>query len=201
MIYQNEIYLDTLSVKDRLQGYASQKSKLTTLLQSGDLVQVRRGLYIPGHDVFYSKKTLANKIYGPSYISFESALGYHGLIPERIEQMTSATFNKNKNKTFDTSLGVFMYRCIPAAVYAFDILLLREDDHPFLIASKEKALCDLLYINRSIRNYQQLSQFILNMRIEREELSQIDIASIESWAPLYGKKVIPLFVNWIRKSN
>ena len=201
MIYNNkETYLDTLSVREQLQGYASQKSKLTNLLKSSELVQVRRGLYVPGHDVFYSRKTLANKIYGPSYISFEAALAFHGLIPERVENITSATYNKNKTKTFQTPLGTFVYRCIPTSVYAFDIQRLKENEHPFLMASKEKALCDMLYLNRGIRNYKQLSQFLISdMRFVSEDLTQMDVHKIETWVPLYGKKVIVLFVKWIQK--
>ncbi|MBN1472386.1 MAG: hypothetical protein JW925_11435, partial [Syntrophaceae bacterium] len=145
---KQEIYLDTLSLMDSLKGYGSPKSKLTTMIKSGEVIQVRRGLYIPGGNVSYSVKTLANKIYGPSYISFEYALSYYGLIPERVENVTSAIFNKNKNKTFTTPLGTFIYQSIPAAAYPRGFVLIKENDHPFFIATKEKALCDTLYRHR-----------------------------------------------------
>jgi len=59
-------YLDTLYISDQLKDYASPGAKLTTMIQSGELIKIRRGLYIPGDRKGYSVKILANKIYGPS---------------------------------------------------------------------------------------------------------------------------------------
>ena len=108
MIAKDITYLDTLYISDQLKEYASPKSKLTTMIQSGELIKIKRGLYIPGDRKGYSLKTLANKIYGPSYISFESALAFHGIIPERVVNITSAVYNKNKDKTFHTQVGTYI---------------------------------------------------------------------------------------------
>ena len=53
---------------------------------------------------------LAGSIYGPSYISFEFALSYYGLIPEAVHVVTCASFEKKKKKTYDTIFGTFTYR-------------------------------------------------------------------------------------------
>lgn len=115
-----------MALSQELQNYASPKSRLTRMIRHGDVVQARRGLYL-GRDETYSIKSLANVIYGPSCISFEYALSYHGLIPERVDSVTSATFNKNKNKSFATPLGVFYYYYLPVRVYPYDIVRLQEN--------------------------------------------------------------------------
>jgi predicted transcriptional regulator of viral defense system len=72
---------DSLAIMDTLNDFASPKSKLTRMIRAGEWIQIRRGLYISQDDKT-SPYLLAPMIYGPSYLSFEFALSYHGLIPE-----------------------------------------------------------------------------------------------------------------------
>ncbi len=159
MSYKDQVYLDKLKVMESLSEYASPKSKLTSLVQSEDLVRIRRGLYLPG-GVSYSLKTLANIIYGPSYISFEYALSYYRLIPERAVNITSASFSKNKHKQYNTPVGSFVYRPIPPDAYSFEYRRFEENGHPFLIATVEKALCDTLYQHRHVQSYKRLEELL-----------------------------------------
>jgi len=72
------------------------RDKISDLLKKGTIIRVKKGLYVFGEDNRkkpYSKEILANLIYGPSYISLDYALQYHGLIPERVEAVTSVTKN------------------------------------------------------------------------------------------------------------
>lgn len=194
------IYLDSLYFKNSLNRYASPKSKLTTMIQSGKIIHIRRGLYIPGNDAPYSLKTLANKIYGPSYISFEYALSLYGIIPERATVVTSAVFKKNKNKKFSTPAGTFVYRCVPDDVFYLDVRRTEEDAHPFLIASMEKALCDYIYLHRYIRTISQLIYFLYqDMRMDRSILSTLDLETIQTLAPLYRKRVFFYLVQHLKK--
>ena len=85
---------------------------------------------------------LAASIYGPSYLSFDFALSYWGLIPEAVFSFTSATFDKKKRKQFVTPFGLFTYRDVPRKAYPFGIQILNEGDYSFFIANPEKALCD-----------------------------------------------------------
>ena len=81
---------------DELKNYANPTSKLRRLVEKGELFSVVRGLYETDRNVpgYY----LAGSIYGPSYLSFKFALGYHSLIPETVYQLTSATVEKKKQK-------------------------------------------------------------------------------------------------------
>jgi len=199
MIKADTPYLDYIYLIDSLHNYASPKSKLTTMIKSGEVIKLRRGLFLDSSKD-YSIKTLANKIYGPSYISFEYALSYYNLIPERGETVTCASYGKNKNRRFDTPVGPFLYKNIPRAAYPYGITRLEEGSNPFLIATREKALCDTLSKIRGVTSMNALAVCLFeNLRIEREELSAINIEDIALIAPLYKKKIIALFLQYLLK--
>ena len=183
---------------DSLKDYASPKSKVTTMIKSGEVIRLRRGLFLAGGNTSYSIKTLANKIYGPSYISFEYALSYYNLIPERVETVTSAICAKDKNKRFDTPVGSFLYRNIPGIVYPYGIIR-KEEDHPFLIATKEKALCDTLSKIRGISCIKTLTSMLFeNLRLDKEELFTVNMEDVALLAPLYRKKILNLFLEYLK---
>jgi predicted transcriptional regulator of viral defense system len=76
----------------------------------------------------------------------EYALSFHGLIPERVETITSVT--PKRDKEFNTPVGRFTYRYLNAAKYPHGIEQQWIDKlHPILIASPEKALCDYVVLN------------------------------------------------------
>ena len=184
---------------DSLKDYASPKSKLTQMIKSREVIKVKRGLYLPGDGSWYSQKTLANKLYGPSYLSFEYALSYYNLIPEKVRTLTSASYNKNKNKLFKTPVGVFMYRYTNPAVYPYGIVRMEEDGSPFLIATREKAICDTLSKIRGIGTIKQIEVLLFDdLRMDKSELARIDKAGVNFLAGLYGKKIINLFAKYIK---
>jgi predicted transcriptional regulator of viral defense system len=200
MAEYDQIYQDKLIVKESLQEYASPRSKLTRILDSRELLHIRRGLYLAGSETGYSLKTLANIIAGPSYLSFESALAYYGFIPERVVNITSAIYGKNKHKRFETPVGSFLYRHIPGAVYFMEYRRLEEEGHPFLIATAEKAICDTLYQYRQVTTLRQLSKLIYeDLRVEADSLKNLDLDLIKNLTPGYGKKVTTLFAAWLEK--
>lgn len=193
-------YIDTLSLKEELKTFASPGSKVTTMIKSGEIVQVRRGLYLRGGESGYSVKTLANKIYGPSYLSFEYALSHYGMIPERVENPTSAVFRKNKRRTFRTPFGLFTYQTIPEAVYYKGILRNEEEGNPYLIATREKALLDTLYTHRSIKSKSRMVRLLIeDLRVDMESLMLLDLPLIEACAPFYGKQITLIFTDWLKK--
>ena len=90
---------DYVSLKGALHDYCSVRDKITLLLRQGIIVRVKKGLYTFGLDwarAPISREVLANLIYGPSYISLDYALGYYGMIPERVEEVGSVCIGKRK---------------------------------------------------------------------------------------------------------
>ena len=131
-----------------LQHYSRPRDKITTWLKSGDLIRVKKGLYIFGQSAArkpYSTDLLANLVYGPSAISLTYAVSFYGLIPERANLITSITVNRNK--LFATPVGKLQYYYLNPKKYAIGINLnYHYANQHFLIATPEKALCDQIYI-------------------------------------------------------
>src|SRR6185369_10017843 len=91
---------DYTQLKSVLASYASVDRKINQLMSTGVIVRVKKGLYVFGKPYRRGPicpEVLANLIYGPSCLSLEYALFYHGLIPERVEMFTSVTPQKNKH--------------------------------------------------------------------------------------------------------
>ena len=191
---------DHPTLMHELRGYASPKARLTRMIKSGEVVQVRRGLFLDAKEAVRSLKSLASVIYGPSYISFEYALAHHGLIPERVQAVTSATYHKNKNRHFHTPLGDFYYYYLPAAVFPYGVALASENGENYLMATPEKALCDTLYKTRGVTGLKAIGTLLLeDWRMEREAILSLDRADLLFLAPLYGKPLLRLLPKWLAK--
>lgn len=167
----------TSMILDDLKSYKNPASKLGRMAKSGEYTQIVRGLYET--DRFVPGYLLAGCIYGPSYLSFEFALGYYGMIPEAVYTFTSATYDKKKKKMYETPFGRFTYRDIPAAAYPFDILLVQEGDYTFQIASPEKALCDKIYELSPVNTQKAMLELLMeDLRIEQETLRRLSLQTI-----------------------
>jgi predicted transcriptional regulator of viral defense system len=187
------------AIMHELSGYASPKARLTRMIKSGDVIQVRRGIFMDASaKAGHSLKSLAAIIYGPSYLSFEYALAHYGLIPEQVQVFTSAAYNKNKNRRFSTPVGDFYYYYLPAAVFPYGVVLGSENDQHYLIATPEKALCDTLYKTHGIGSLQELQSLLFeDWRMEREALLALERDAVIFLAPLYRKKIFRLFLQWL----
>jgi len=135
-----------------LADYRRPNDKIADWLAKGVLLPIRRGLYVLGPDDRESPISLplvANLLYGPSYVSLEFALSWHGLIPEGVFDVTSVTLKRSREVT--TPLGLFSYVHLPQPAYGVGI---RTEQGPggvsFLMASSEKALCDLVMLTRRL---------------------------------------------------
>lgn len=187
-------------VMETLKSYASPKARLTRLLSEGKLIQIRRGLYVD--DDAISRRVLAPVIYGPSYISFQFALSVWGLIPERVEVITSASFNKNKDKVFRTPLGEYRYLYLPTAVYPHGLRMEEDSQISYLIATPEKALCDAVYKLPSITAVADMKRLLLDdWRIELSDLRNLDCSFIAWIAPLYRRNSLLALAKWIKKES
>lgn len=200
MAYNITKYLDYNTLLEEFAEYKSPKSKITNLLKSGEVIKVKRDLFVAGITSKANVNILANIIYNPSYISFEYALNYYGLIPERVDIITSATFNKNKNRVYETELGVFEYRYLSKSVYPYGIVRVEENGEPFLIASKEKALCDTLSKIRSVESVKKVSYLLFeDLRIDKEQIQSLNLEDIKFYSEIYTQPNIKLFYKLMLK--
>lgn len=175
----------TAIIIGELREYASPSDKLTRMVQEEEYYPIKQGLYetdksTPGY-------LLAGSIYGPSYLSFEFALAYHGLIPEAVYTFTSATFEKKKKKKYETSFGTFTYRDIPSKAYSYGLEIKKEGEYSYILASPEKALCDQLYKVKPVSNYKELENLLFeDLRIDEQEFKRLAADDVAVLAEKYG---------------
>lgn len=185
-------------ILEELHQYASPADKLSRLVKQGKYIPIVKGLYETNHTV--PGYLLAGSIYGPSYLSFEFALAYYGLIPEAVYTFTSATFEKKKKKIFKTAFGVFTYRDIPAPAYSYGVNIRVEGGYSYIIASPEKALCDQLYKVEGVKNYQELGHLLWDdLRIDEQELQKLNVADVSVLAQKYGSTNVRKLSRWLEK--
>ena len=133
--------------------------KISNLVKNGELVRLKKGFYT--FSKLYQTKpinliSVANTLYSPSYVSFDYALSYYGMIPERVSEVTSAT-SKNE-KLFDTPIGRFSYKKVSLQAYSLGIDWIYDDiEGGRFIATAEKALCDKIKYDRGIGTLTQAS--------------------------------------------
>lgn len=159
-------------------SYKAPKDKVSNLAKTGKLIRLKKGLFVLSPEIsgdLLSNELIANHLLGPSYISLESALSYYGLIPERVFSTRSVT--TKRAKTFTTSLGIFEYVTIPHAHFPIGIKTeIIRDSFAFLIATPEKALCDLILTTSGLR-----LQSGKAMRSYLHEDLRINFSAISSW--------------------
>ncbi len=189
---------------DSLRGYAHPRKKITSLLRKGEIIRVKKGLYIFGEQYRrapYCRELLANLIYGPSCVSLEYALHYHGLIPERVETVTSVTCGRSRS--FDTPVGHFSYRAIPLSAYMIGIDRIElADGRAFLMALPEKAIADRVVAERgsALRTQKELAVLLReSLRIDSSALSSLDPEALMTIAAAYRSRRLKLLAQHVAR--
>lgn len=147
----------------------------------GILTRLKKGLYA----VKAKPPTtfqMANRLYQPSYISFETALSYHGILPETIYAIVSATTKPTRE--FDIGGRMFIYHKIKKKAYV-GYEPVRLDNDVIKIASPEKALADHLYMVH-------LGRKKLNGRLS---IGRLNKKKIIKYARIYER---PKFSKWVK---
>lgn len=140
--------------------------QLSRWVRSGNLIQLRRRLYLLAEQ--YQKTRphpffVANRLKRASYVSLQSALEYHGLIPEYVPSVTSVTTGRPEG--LSTPLGSFIFKHIKKAIFSnYQSIDLGEGQSAY-IATPEKALMDLLYLTPGSDNI----DYIRELRLQNYE--------------------------------
>lgn len=160
--------------------------RLSEWQEKGYIKIIRKGYYVFGGTELNESILflIANKIYPPSYISFEMAFSYYNLIPESVYGITSAT-SKKTNK-FITGFGEFTYRHLKPE-FLFGYKLVEYKEHKFQIAEAEKALLDYFYINPHLKTYNDFD----GLRFNAMEFKKIaDSEKIKSYLAAFSNKIL-----------
>lgn len=176
---------DPLLAGERLFPY-----QLSLWTKKGYLLRLRNGMYAFAKDKIRIKgEEISAFLYGPSYLSLETALAWYGFIPEMVYGYVSVT--SKINRRFVNKLGTFTYRHIKAELFWGYTQMKTESGH-ILMAEPEKALLDYLYLNlRYIETDRDFENIRLNLDAVKETidaekylkyLSAFGIKKMKAWA-------------------
>lgn len=161
---------------------ADVRRQLSRWCAAGRVVQLRRGLYAlatPYRRGEPDPFLVANRLVAGSYVSLESALAVHGLIPEHVPVVTSVAAHRPGR--WDTPLGSFMYQHItPRWLHGYQPLVVSARQ-TVLVATPEKALLDLVYLTPG----GDAPDFLAELRLQN--LEQLDLVRLEQLARRSGK--------------
>ena len=183
-----------------LRDYKKPRDKIRGLLKDRDIIRIKKGLYVLGKEYNkpYNKFVLANLIYGPSYITAQTAMAFWNMIPERVELIISMTMKRKKQ--FETPVGRFFY--LYCHQKAFNIGVRLEDtgdQKSFLIASPEKALCDMTAMQTHISAKKEMKEFLELMRLDNRVIKNFDLSLLEKIKTGYRRQSIKLLVSCLKE--
>ncbi|MDR0733275.1 MAG: hypothetical protein LBF08_04350 [Dysgonamonadaceae bacterium] len=169
------------------------ENKVADLERKGFIIRIKRDLYVVSrqvHNQEISRELVANHLYGPSCVSLESALAHYGLIPERVYAMRSVCTKMYKR--YDTPTGQFEYVKIPAPYFQIGIKQeIIDKSFCFLIATPEKALCDLILCTGNLRlqSVKAMSEYLEeDLRFEMSALTSFNVHIVEECLAFGRKK-------------
>jgi len=156
---------------------AGLRVQLGRWVEAGKVVQLRRGVYTlapPFRRVEPHPFLVANRLRPASYVSLQSALAYHGMIPEGVPTVTSVT--AGRPATFETPIGTFLFRHVTRAMFRDFRPLAVATGQTAFVATPEKALLDLVHLTpRGDR-----SDFLAELRLQN--LDELDGTELEDLA-------------------
>src|SRR3989338_3842317 len=172
----------------------SYSARINRAVAKGQLIRIKRGVFCLGKRLTVKPAhffEIAQFIYWPSYISLESALSYHGLIPEAVYMTTSVCILRNKS--FRNSFGDFSYKRLLTINFFIVVNYIEEGENKFLIASPWKALLDYIYCRKE--NWRDFSPVEESLRIELSELPKITHAELINFKKYYDSNRITVFID------
>lgn len=188
------------TLSNLLSGSANSRYALIKrAIAQGKIVHLKKGLYCLAEK--YRRKpldffALAQHVYGPSYISFESALSYHGWIPEAVPIIASASVLRSKD--FKTPVSVFSFYRVPSSVFYQHVETVPSVSlGHFFMATPLKAVMDYIYIHQ--KDWKGLAPLSKSLRIETELLDNLNRQELSSFKNAYPSRHVQRFIQSLEK--
>ena len=165
--------------------------KARLLVNNGQIIRLKKGQYILSEEESgknFNRFLIANHLYGPSYVSMQTALRYYGLIPEQVYAVQSVTTTAARH--FDTPIGHFYYTHCSAEWLSIGVRMQRDEELSYLIATPEKALFDLVQFTSgtSMRYQCEVAEWLENdLRFDTDAIPTLNIDLLRQLTPLSHK--------------
>ena len=187
----SNIPVSTSAIASLFSEMKAGNQKVRSLEAANQIIRLKKGLYVVSPKVSrvaLSTELIANHLYAPSYVSMQTALRYYGLIPEAVYTTQSMTIKHSRN--FDTPIGHFEYQKISREAFPIGVTYINKQSYCFLIATPEKALCDLI-ANSTKVNLRYLKDVEIyleeDIRMDIDRFRNMDATVFERYAQV-GKK-------------
>lgn len=158
------------------------RRQLSRWVKAGRLYQLRRGLYAlapPFQKVRPHPFLVANHLVPGSYVSLQSALGHYSLIPEYVPVTTSVTVGRPAR--WDTPFGTYDFRHVQSELLTGYQRSSLGEGQEALLASPEKALLDLVYLEPGADSPEYLGELRL------QNMDGLNLESLRRQAEASGK--------------
>ncbi len=190
--FSETAYIETQNILPLLKDYTNPHDFMSRLCRRGELIRLKNGFFVIAEKIERSPvpyEQIANLLYGPSYLSFEWALSYYGMIPEGVYVVTSAS--ATTSKIYNTPLGTFEYVYLSHARYSIGIDQKENFGGNFLIATPEKALADLVHQkSKKLSSKELLADLLEARRIDESQIKQLDKHHLAEIAERYRSQAV-----------
>lgn len=185
---------------------ASRYGLVNRALRDGSLLRIKRGLYVLG--AHWGKRGLespdihpfaiAQALKNGSYISLETALSYHGWIPEAVYLTASVTPDRKTLSNETNEWGDFEFSPLATRDYQFlvSVSRVKVGQSTALVARPLRALMDLVAVRKIV--WQGLDWITHGMRIESDNLRSLAEADFDELEPVYKHKAARDFLANLR---
>lgn len=181
----------------------SRGARLDALLKravaSREVWRIHRGLYCLSDRYTQGRVNpleLAQRIHGPSYVSLETALSYHGWIPEGVQAITSVALGRSR--TFNTPVGLFSFTRVPQRRFLSGVRRTSvEGGGAFFLATPLKALADHVYVQRC--DWHSAAPVVESLRVEDESLAELTGELFDEVMSAYKPGRVSRFLAGLRK--
>lgn len=183
---------------------ASDGARLDALLKravaTGEVWRVIQGLYCLSTRFIMGSRinplALAQRVHGPSYVSLESALSYHGWIPEGVQTLTSAALARSRE--FHTPLGMFSFTRVPQVCFLAGVRRVSPSTgSAFYLATPLKALADTVYAQRY--DWISATPVVQSLRVGEESLAELSGELFDEVMSAYPCGRVRRFLDGLRK--
>jgi len=177
-------------LQDALGHYRAPRARIRLLEQKGELIPLRRDLYLLRTADGYSRGLIANHLLGPSYVSYETALAEAGIIPERVYHVRSACLSRSRS--YENATGHYDYTQVAPGYFSIGICSRGTGQGSYyLCATPEKALCDLILSTPGLRlqSARAAREYLeIYLRADMDAIARMDADIISACAATAGKK-------------
>ncbi|HSR52977.1 MAG TPA: hypothetical protein VLV83_19315 [Acidobacteriota bacterium] len=165
----------------------------------GELLRLKKGLYCLSDRYLRHRiepLAVAQQLHGPSYVSLETALSYHGWIPEGVRIIASVT--SKRSCSFETPLGLFTFTRVPQRRFLAGVRRTSAGENgAFLLATALKALADLVYVQR--RDWQSARPVIESLRVDEADLKTLTGDLFDEVQSAYKPGRVSRFLDGLRR--